>query len=81
MNKFLILILLILPSILFFSSCEPEEDDTEIIDDGGSDDWGLIGYYVNGGTDNLYKTTDGGVTFDEINDDLIGFPTNIEFIN
>jgi len=42
---------------------------------------GLIGYYVDESTDDLWKTTDGGVTFNVVNYDLVYTPSSVEFVN
>ena len=42
---------------------------------------GLIGYYVDDQTDQLWKTTDGGVTFNVVNSDLVYTPSSVEFID
>ena len=41
----------------------------------------MIGYYVDESTDDLWKTTDGGVTFNVVNYDLVYTPSSVEFID
>ena len=41
----------------------------------------MIGYYIDDDYNNLYKTIDGGVTFNMVNGGLDYYPSDIEFVD
>ena len=82
--KKILIILITIP--LIFGSCEKEDDSPNSNSNNGNNPigntpLGTTGYHVSDGVDNLYKTTDGGQTFTEVNSDLIGYPVDIEFVD
>ena len=80
--KKILIILITIP--LIFGSCEKEDDSPDSNSNSGNNpiiSTGTTGYYVDEDTDDLFKTTDGGLTFTTVNSNLSWSPSSIEFVD